>query len=71
MEVRRNFPGGTSAIKCQDWVVDFDLETLLRITRRSEVTRFGADLAKHVIQVRAVAALGPDARIIAEHVFAP
>ena len=75
--IRRDFPLSGDGIKCQEWVVAFDLKPLKGEVLRAKITRVGADLAKRVIQVHAVDASGKlvgrglDARIIPAHLVAP
>ena len=54
MGIRRDFPLPGNGIKCQDWVVAFNLKPLKGEVLRAKITRVGADLAKRVIQVHAV-----------------
>ena len=56
--IRRDFPLPSNGIKCQDWVVAFNLKPLKGEVLRAKITRVGADLAKRVIQVHAVDASG-------------
>ena len=52
MGIRRDFPLPANGIKCQDWVVSFNLKPFKGEVLRAKITRVGADLAKRVIQVR-------------------